>query len=68
MKNAVKIAILDSGINVNHDYLKNSIKTGYSFVKSDENYRIIEGNYCDDFGHGTICASAIKKECKDIKF
>lgn len=68
MKNAVKVAILDSGININHCYLKNSIKTGYSFIEDDENYKIIEGNYCDDFGHGTICASSIKKECKYVEF
>lgn len=66
MKNKVKIAVLDTGIDKNHNYLKENIIGGISF-KNTENYIIVSEEYDDDNGHGTACASVIKKEFQDIE-
>lgn len=66
MENKVKIAVLDTGIDRNHDYLKENIIGGISF-KDTKNYIISSEDYDDDNGHGTACASVIKKEFQDIE-
>ena len=42
----IKIAILDSGVNSNHQDFSNNIKSGYNFIRNTE---VISDNY----GHGT---------------
>lgn len=66
MKNKVKIAILDTGVDKNHEYLKNNIMGGVSF-KCDGKYILVSDDYEDDNGHGTSCASIIKKEFNDVE-
>ncbi len=64
--NKVKVALIDTGIDRNCKYLK-SIKwkgTGIAYDKR----AVINGNYLDDNGHGTACASVILRECKDVEF
>ncbi len=61
----VKVAILDTGIDSKHDYLKENIIGGRSFILNDKNI-LIGDEYSDDNGHGSSCASLIKKEFKDI--
>ncbi|KIE44923.1 subtilase family protein [Clostridium argentinense CDC 2741] len=66
MRDKVKVAILDTGIDKDHDYLKDNISGGISF-ESDDNYVILSDKYDDNNGHGTACASIIKREFKDIE-
>lgn len=61
MKEKVKVAILDTGIDKSHEYLKDNIIGGISF-ESREDYIIVSDEYEDENGHGTACASIIKKE------
>ena len=68
MNNKIKVAILDSGINRNNHYLNNSVIGGHSLKKVGNGYEIVNDIYEDDNGHGTLCASVIKKECKDVEF
>lgn len=65
MTGKIKVAILDTGIDRNHEYLKNSIIGGVSF-ESDNNYITISEHYDDDNGHGTACASIVKNEYNDV--
>lgn len=67
MDSKIKIAILDTGININHEDLSNYIVGGISFMKKNNRYEISE-KYMDDNGHGTLCASVIKKECSNVEF
>ncbi|MCT4507718.1 MAG: S8 family serine peptidase [Tepidibacter sp.] len=66
MKSKVKVAVLDTGIDKKHDYLKDNIIGGISFDFND-NYIIASDNYNDENGHGTSCASIIKREFEDIE-
>ncbi|MCU9808433.1 S8 family serine peptidase [Paraclostridium sp. AKS46] len=66
MGNKIKVAILDTGIDKTHEYLKDNIIGGMSF-ESDDKYILISDDYEDDNGHGTACASIIKKEFKDVE-
>lgn len=63
----IKVAILDSGIDLNHEYLSESIIGGVSFEKQENTYVTAE-DFNDKNGHGTACASVIKKECKNAEF
>ena len=55
----VKVAILDSGINYKDEYFKNYIFSGKNLNKSTK-------NFYDDNGHGSLCASTIIKEEKNV--
>ncbi|MEQ8197636.1 MAG: S8 family serine peptidase [Clostridiaceae bacterium] len=48
----VKVAIIDSGIDLTHPDLKNAIKGGYNAIKLNQ-------TYTDDFGHGTHVAGIV---------
>ncbi|WP_024622105.1 S8 family serine peptidase [Metaclostridioides mangenotii] len=65
MKSKVKVAIVDTGIDKNHEYLKYNIVDGIAF-ESMEDYIFVSDNYEDENGHGTSCASIIKKEFEDV--
>lgn len=67
MKQKVKIAIIDTGIDKNHQYLKPSVFDGIGF-ESEDDYIFISDKYEDDNGHGTSCASIIKKEFEEVEF
>ncbi|HBH0465623.1 TPA: serine protease [Clostridioides difficile] len=49
MNNKVKVAVLDTGIDKEHDYI------------------FISDKFDDEDGHGTACASIIKKEYEDVE-
>lgn len=65
MNNRVKVAVVDTGVNRNHEYLKENIIDGVEF-KEDNDYILITDNFEDENGHGTHCASVIKKEYEDV--
>lgn len=66
VKKEVMVVLIDSGIDICHDYLKKSIIGGMS-LECKNDYIIESNNYDDLNGHGTSCASTIKKEFADIK-
>ncbi len=51
----VKIAIIDSGIDSNHEDLKSVVIKGYNFIDNNDDTQ-------DDFGHGTRVAGIIGAE------
>lgn len=58
----VKIAILDTGCDVNHDELKDKIIGGYNFTHNDDYNPEV---YNDYNGHGTHVAGIISSVAKD---
>lgn len=69
MDNKVKIALIDTGVNALHPYLSDHIAECYEviFSKSDSSIVFLDPNTNHDCnGHGTACASVIKKECPNI--
>lgn len=57
----MEIAILDTGINTKHLRLKDTVVGGFTLIDSQNGYE-------DDNGHGTLCASVIKKEAPESRF
>lgn len=55
----VKVAILDSGININHDDLQKKVVNSYNVIDGSNLIR-------DDFGHGTNIAGIITANDNDI--
>lgn len=49
----IKVAVLDTGIDINHPDLKDRVKGGVNFTTSNPN------DYLDRQGHGTHCAGII---------
>lgn len=63
----IKVALIDSGIDINHKYLKNNILYGKSYIYKDN--KIVVSNEIEDInGHGTSCASIIKSEYEYVDF
>lgn len=60
----VRVGIIDTGIDKNCQYLKNNIQSGCK-VTQELTYNL---DYEDVSGHGTACASVIKKECSEVDF
>lgn len=62
----VKVAVIDSGIEMAHKAFKKNHIDGYSVVKDGErwikNMRVFDIN-----GHGTACASVIVNECPNVE-
>ena len=48
----VIVAVCDSGVNVNHEFLTGRTVPGYDFVNNDN-------DPSDGFGHGTFCAGVV---------
>lgn len=66
MNMCVKVAIVDTGIDSKHEYLKENIIGGISF-ENKGNYIISSDEYLDENGHGTACASIVKNEFNNAK-
>ena len=54
----IKIAIVDSGIDKNHEDLANNVKGGVSFIEGKE--------WWEDASHGTYCAGIVAAEHNDL--
>lgn len=65
----VRIAIIDTGVNIEHPYLKNNIIESVVINKNSlGKIQIKNLNHSSDInGHGTACASVIKKECPEVE-
>lgn len=55
MNNKVKVAVLDTGIDKEHDYLKDNLVGGIAF-ECMHDYIFISDKFDDEDGHGTACA------------
>lgn len=67
MMEKIKIAIIDSGIDTNNSYFDKYIKEGIC-IQYEKEQLIIKKNFHDENGHGTLSASVILKECKEVQF
>ncbi|MBU7318323.1 S8 family serine peptidase [Paenibacillus oleatilyticus] len=65
--NRVKIAIVDSGIDTTNDSLMQRVAGGISIWKSEEGFKE-SADFADLHGHGTYCASVIKRMAPDALF
>lgn len=65
MQKRIKVAVIDTGINRQHSYLKDCIIGGIAF-KDNGDFIEVKDDFEDDNGHGTACASIIKKEYNDV--
>lgn len=63
----VKIALLDSGIDIHNSFFMNYVYQSKSFFRDGEKVYSNE-KIDDDNGHGSLCASTILKECKEVEF
>lgn len=63
----IKVAVIDSGIEMDHPFLENCVKGGVEIVDSQGSLQIKEGNHYDAFGHGTACAGAIHSIAPDAE-
>ncbi len=57
----VEVAIIDSGVDVNHTDLKGKIKYSFEAEKEGSRIRFILSDVKDSAGHGTACAGIISK-------
>lgn len=62
----VNIAIIDSGINVKDMSICKNISKGFS-INYNGGYNSYQKDYNDLNGHGTYCASVIKRFCPKVK-
>ena len=64
----VKIAIIDSGIDIKNKYIMRYVIGKKSFLLSDDLSEIIEGSEIyDDEGHGTACAYTILRRNENVE-
>ncbi|MCR2043149.1 S8 family serine peptidase [Anaerosalibacter massiliensis] len=64
----IKVAIVDSGIDLDNTYLTKYIIKGKSFILDESNRKIIEGNDIrDSYGHGTSCAYTILRQNESVE-
>ena len=63
----VKVAVIDSGIDMEHPSLQNCVKGGVEILDSPGGPLLNEDNHYDAFGHGTACAGAIHSIAPDAE-
>lgn len=62
----IKIALLDSGIDITSSYFKKYLYRGTNINFTSTKY-CVNNNFNDDNGHGSLCASVILKECNKVE-
>lgn len=64
----VRLAILDTGVDEDHEYLKGKIKASYELVPSGRGFSVVRAEKdTDTVGHGTACAGIIKSIAPDVE-
>ena len=63
----MKIAIIDSGVELNHPRLKGASISGISILKDKSLGWVVQVNEQDTLGHGTACAYIIHKHIPEAK-
>ena len=63
----VKVGLLDTGVDEDHEDLQGKIEASYELVESGGKYecRVVKGS--DQVGHGTACAAIIKSIAPDAE-
>jgi subtilisin family serine protease len=62
----IKIAVIDGGVDSNHERLKDAKLSGKRFI-FDDNKVSQTANYHDETGHGTAIAAIIHKHCPNAE-
>lgn len=62
----IDVAIIDSGIHMTDTDICSMVSKGFSIDYSDGN-TVYQNEYNDLNGHGTYCASIIRRFCPDVK-
>jgi uncharacterized NAD-dependent epimerase/dehydratase family protein len=62
----VTIVIIDSGVDLNHPWLKNTIISGFGIVKENDGFKV-DTDYSDSFGHGTAVCGILVKSAVDVE-
>lgn len=60
----IRIAVVDSGLDVNHEVFKNKSIEGYDFTKDAQSPL---NTFVDDVGHGTFVSSVIVGESENLR-
>lgn len=60
----VKVAIVDSGIELSHPYI-GTIAGGVDISINDDGNPVYSADFADCFGHGTACAGIIRKKAPE---
>lgn len=63
----VDVAIIDSGIDMRNTDLCNMVSKGFSLDFTNSNI-VYQNEYNDLNGHGTYCASIIRRFCPEVRF
>lgn len=61
----IKVAVIDSGIELNHEAFRKNQISGNSIVKTGDQWEKRKGVF-DSSGHGTACTSVIVNECPNV--
>ena len=67
MNKMVDVAIIDSGIDMRNTDLCNMVSKGFSLDFTNSNI-VYQNEYNDLNGHGTYCASIIRRFCPEVRF
>lgn len=63
----VSVAIIDSGVDINHPELNGSVKKSFDAAKDGNKVVFKESEAGDSAGHGTACAGIIAKIAPDVE-
>lgn len=64
----VKVALIDDGVDANHDYLRENIKRGITFCTSHpRKERVTSSYYASTSGHGTLMGTLIRTVCPAVE-
>lgn len=65
----IRVAVIDSGINTNINYLRDRITGGLTYIYNEKMEVIkLENSYEDDNGHGTNCCQVIYEGFQEVEF
>lgn len=63
----VKVALLDTGVDEDHEELSGRLAGHYDLVSRDGDYIFVEARGTDRVGHGTACAGIILSHAPDVE-
>lgn len=63
----VRVGLLDTGVDEEHEDLKGKIKASYELEKSGRGHNCVPAKGSDAVGHGTACAAIIKDIAPDAE-
>lgn len=63
--NRIKVVLVDSGVNMYHPYIEKNVSQAWKLDRKQKRL-IADKKQVDQTGHGTACASVIKKEYPNV--